>query len=92
MGQFHAAFEVTRCHAHKSHPIAVFGVHIGLHFEHKARHLGFFGGNLTWVCFLDLWLGPELSNSVHQFFDAKRVDCRAKPDRGKITLKQGLRV
>ena len=86
MGEFHTAFEMARGHAHKRHAVAMLGVHIGLHFEDKARHLGFLWRDLAGFRGLGLWLGPVGADAVHQFLDAERVDGGAKPDGGHMPL------
>ena len=43
----------------KGHAVAVFGVHVSLHLKNKARHFGFFWGDLTGFGGLDLRLWSE---------------------------------
>ena len=92
MGQLHATFEMPRCHAHKRHPVAMLGVHIGLHLKNESCNLGLFWGKVARLGFLNLWLRTKFSNPVHQFLDPEGIDRRAEPDRSQISLQQCLRV
>ena len=84
MQQFHAPLEMSRCQSDKSHTVAVLWVHIGLHLKDKARHFGFFWGDLTGFGGLDLRLWSVFSDAIHQFFDAKGIDGRSKPNGGHV--------
>ena len=90
MGQLHAAFEVARGHAHKGNTVTMFWIHVGLDLENKARNLGFFGGDVARLGFLDLRLRAVLADAVHELLNAEAVDGGAKPDRGHMAFKDRL--
>ena len=47
--QLHAFFIFAGHHAHESHTVAVFRVHVGLNFKHEAGEFLFRGGDFTRV-------------------------------------------
>ena len=92
MGQLHAPFEMARGHAQEGHTVAVLWVHIGLHLEDEACHLGLFRGDLSGIGALHLRFRPIGADAVHQLFHPEGVDGRAEPDRRHGAFQHRLRV
>ena len=92
MGELHAAVEMARAEPDKGHPVAVLGVHVGLHLEDEARDLLLLRRNLARLGAGGLRLGREVADAVHQLLHAEGIDRRAKPDRRHVALEHRLRV
>ncbi len=92
MQKLHPPFEMPRGEADEGHPVAVLGVHVGLHLEDETGDLGFLRLDLPLGGLLRLRLRPIVAHAGHEFADAEGVDGRTEPDRRHVAFEEGLPV
>jgi hypothetical protein len=90
--QLHAALERARDHAHERDAVAVLRVHVGLHLEHEAGHVGAARVDRALVAGLRARRRGIAVDRGDQFGHAKVLERRSEIDRRQVAMAIGFQV
>ena len=85
VGELHAAAKMARAQAHEGDPVAVLGVHVGLHLEDEGRHFVFAREHLAFARFLDARRRRQLCYAAQKLAHSEIVDGAAEKYRRHVT-------